>query len=750
MHFRTHGRTLTLTLAILASACGSGSGSPTVTIKGRALKWAVLSGQSVTTVSEEISLLGGKGSYFVSVVFDRDGVLAADLFTTGTSTASLNFAPVDLSAGRREGTATISVCQDLRCTSVIWSKTLPYSVTVFAIDPPTLVLTGLEGADSAPVAVTVTPPDTNRELALRADGPTGATEWLRATRVSSTQFDVTAKATALQAGHHQGELWITINDVMAGTMSVGLDVGSGLLAPPAQSISLRQTTTLAETSGSLPVSVADGARAWTAQSDRAWLVLHGAAGAGAGTLDYTIDLAQAAALPNWSTDSATITFKATGLTDATTRFTLGLELPLVTRVTSPVLAGRAATIRVQGRGLSQLSGTAAIQIGGLAGLPGQIDPEGAATMQLPPLAAGSYAVTVPNALGLPTTSGTVSVMAPGAMTPATVAHTGYKNGAVFDVTRQAIFATDTDSSTLVRYSVAGGTWRIDAAPLPGIRGLALAPDARTLYVTSCEVDQPYLGPWVHEVDPDSLTVVAQHRGPDSFYDLCSRGALAITSDDRLWLTGSTWVLAASFDTSTKAFVEHRSEVTGLQTLLMAPRYYASADGSRMVMAEMVGSPPSPARFYTTATGAITRPAGEPPIRNLVSLDAGGALAVVDGTDVYRTADWSIVGQPTEVTTDTLSDAVLSPDGSRVYRVVKGPYLNTVPRVDVFDVTAVVPGSTSLVKVGEIPITGASSTCAQYSSACHPWLLVSPLGDTLFLVSSEYLTVLPIPVELSGL
>jgi len=100
-----------------------------------------------------------------------------------------------------------------------------------------------------------------------------------------------------------------------------------------------------------------------------------------------------------------------------------------------------------------------------------------------------------------------------------------------------------------------------------------------------------------------------------------------------------------------------------------------------------------------------------------------------------------------------TNAVISPDGTRLYRLVTANNNSlVVDHIDVYDTTQVQPGTSALVKLSQIAVTTQALDCgAQPAYGCdvRGAFVISPLGDTLFWVGNQRLVVYPIPSALSG-
>jgi hypothetical protein len=742
--------------ALMLASCGGGGGGDSgsqvnVSSDRSTVDFAGFSGES-TTQSVNFTLLNGSGTYYGSVVADRPSDFSATFTPTSNTTATVTLTRLGFAAaGQGSGNFVFRLCTDAACSSVAWSQTIPYSYTIFAIDRATLAFSGFEGLAAGTRALTITPADTGNRLAIRSN-ETGA--WLSATRTSASSITVVATAASLAAGRYLGTVQVRFaGSGNAPTLNIPVDftVGSGLVAPPAGQIDLAaEAATLAGT-----VDVAfngDLGRAWTASSDQPWLVVDTPSGSGTGTLQYHADVTRMDGIPNWGSATANVTIRAAGLTDVVIPVTLNKRLPEV-YATSPaaVVAGRPATVRVIGRGLSQLSGVGRIRVtGAAAGITGTVLSDREAVLSIPAVAAGRATVSVANAAGVPAWSGTLGAAALAALPASAVPNAGNKRSALFDPPRNALYAINFTQNTLVRFRYASGQWQTDGLPVVSIGDLAMSPDRQTLYVGSGTSSLLAVDPDTLQVK-DTYTVPAQtgaSLAPQTFF---TRG-MAVTNNLRLWFGGSQWSSMAYFDMRSGSFGTHPLADAGPHTLLYSPEFFAPGDGSTLfVLNPPMLSPRLPSYVYTTVAGSLRSPSALPEPYRDVTYDETGSRMLVDDDTLYDASSFSLIGTA-RITSAIGTDAVLSPDGTRLYRLVTaGTDSLVVDHVNVYDTTQVEPGTSALLKLGQIAVATQGLDCGSPTSSCdvRGAFVISPLGDTLFWLGNRGLVVVPIPSELSG-
>lgn len=745
--------------ALMLASCGGGGGGgsssdPQVNVSSdrSTLAFAGFSGAATAPQSVNFTLVNGSGTYYGEVVPDRPTDFAATFTPTSNTTATVTLTRLGSAAGQGSGSVVFRLCTDPACSRVAWSQTIPYHYAIFAIDGTTLAFSGFEGLAAGTKAVTVTPADTSNRLVVSTNAATGS-GWLSATRTSTGGVTVAATAASLAAGSYQGTVQVRFADLgnsPTWDIPVAFTVGSGFVAPAAGQLDLTvEATTLA---GTANVAFNGGqSHAWTASSDQPWLVVDTPGGSGAGTLQYHADFTRVGGIANWGSATANVTIHAAGLTDTVLPVTLNKRLPEV-YATSPatVVAGRPATVRVVGRGLSQLSGVGRINVAGAAGITGTVTSDREAVLNIPALAAGRATVSVTNAAGMPAWSGTLGAAALATLPASTAPNAGEKRSALFDPTRNALYAINLTQNTLVRFRYASGQWQVDGLPVASIGDLAMSPDRQTLYLGSGSSS-------LLAVDPDTLQVKNTYVAPAQLGIsvspslLFTRG-MATTNNLRLWFGGSQWSSMAYYDMRSGSF--GTQSLAGTNISLYSPQFYAPGDGSKLfVQNPPMLSPRLPSYLYTTATEGLSSPPALPNPFRSVAYDETGSKMLVDDDTLYDGSTFSLVGTAT-ITSAIGTNAVLSPDGTRLYRLVTANANSlVVDHIDVYDTTQVQPGTSALVKLSQIAVTTQALDCGvqpAYGCDVRGAFVISPLGDTLFWIGNQRLVVFPIPSGLSGI
>lgn len=747
-------RAAMVSCAWMVASCGGGGGDDgpkaSVSSDRTSVEFNGFAGGSTVSQSVALNLLSGEGTFYGDVVLDRPSEFGATFTPTGNTSATVTVTRLSSALpGSGSGSFVLRLCNDPACARIAWSQTITYRYASFAISRAALGFSGFQGGGPATQDVAITPADTDKRLVVSSTTMSGS-GWLTASG-SPSAVSVSATPGPRAAGIYQGAVQVRFAAAGNGAtlqIPVGLTVGSGLTATMAAPLELSAET--AKASGAVELAFNGQARSWTASTDQPWLVLDTPAGEGPGALQYHADVTRLGAVPNWGAASANITVRAAGLSDVVLPVSLMKRLPEV-YVTSPatIPAGRPATVRIFGRGFSQLDGAGRIQVGGVTGVTGTVISDREAVLQVPALPVGRATVAVSNQAGAPTVAGTLGAVAASPPAGGFAPNDGEKRSILFDATRRAVYATNRTHNTLVRFRWMEDHWQADGVPVASIGDFAMAPDRKTLYVSSGAAT-------VLAIDPDTLvvskthTLSSQSSGTLAPSRYSTRG-MATTNDMRMWFGGSQWANMGFFDMLRGTF--------GAQSLgsndfrLYSPEYYAPADGSKLfVLNPPLLSPRLPSHLYTSASASLSSPANFPNPYRDVSYDETGSKALVDDDTLYDGNTHQLLGTA-KVTGVNATTSVLSPDGTRLYRLVSASSSSfVIDHVNVYDTTRLDAGTSAFIKVGEIPVTTQALDCGpQPAYACdlRGALVISPLGDTLFWAGNKGLVVIPIPGTLSG-
>lgn len=750
MLVQRHCRQFAAACVIALAACGGGGGGGgpglTVTSNRSSVQFVGFSGIGATPQTITFTLVSGSGTYYGTVVPDVPSDFSASFTPTSATTADVTLALTSAAPTSRSGSVTFKLCSDQNCNSVAWSQVIPYTIGIFEIDLAAVSVSGFEGAAGTTRTLAISPPDTQQLLAVSASTTTGA-GWLTATRRSATAIDISTSGVGQSAGTYQGQVNIGFVPQAGGfplQIPVTFTVGNGAIAPAVAPVDVTVDATRASLERGAPITFNGNlAPAWSASSDQPWLVLTQASGVGPGELRYTVDPTLLGGVANWSSAHARITLVSAGLSDIQFDITTRKQLPEVHWVSAgAVVAGRASTVRVTGRGFSQLPSASRLLVAGVPGV-GLIQSDTQAVIDLPPLPSGRAAITVTNAAGEATRGASVGAMFLSNMSATSVPNnSGEMRSAFFDASRNAVYAISVTQNSLVRYRVVNGSWVTDGLPITLIDDMAMGPDRETIYVGSG--DRSLLA-----VNPDTMLLSATYTLPLNSFATLTEGrsitrGMAVTRDLRLWFGGTSFSTANYFDLLRNEFGNAGSG------LMFSPVFFASGDGSRMVTSQNGISPAPPTLTYTVTGGSF----GDAPPLPFIFFAAGwsedGSRVLLDETSVYDGASATLIGSVQLPNAINLG-SVLSPDGRRVYTLVTAN-LNSliVDHIDVYDATQVQPGTSQLVKLGELPVSTQALVCnGQVNCSVKGLFFISPLGDTLFWLGNQALVVQPIPSALSG-
>ena len=464
-------------------------------------------------------------------------------------------------------------------------------------------------------------------------------------------------------------------------------------------------------------------------------------GTGPGTLRYHVDpTSSAAAVTNWDTASATVTIRSTGLTPVQSTMTFQRQLPDITMLTpTQVLPNTAATLTLSGRGLSQVDDLSQITIGGQSVASGSILSDTQAVVTLAASTAGNRQVRVSNALGQAAAQAQVAVAASGyAYASVPNPSAASLSAMVFAPSRATMFVASYYASALQRYTFDGTTWTLASMPWAGAWRVQLSPDRQTLYVLGTN--------GLAEVDPDTLATRKVHPEISGFHGFAFDHPLPLTSDLRLWAPEGTAFLDLRHGTVGNP---DWTEFAGVAT----DELTATPDGAHLYTVDGSVSPPPVDGWYSAVTHTSTALAPTMLLRNYrASFDDKGTIGVFEGSSVYRTADWSLVGLLKPASGNfNYPNGVMSPDGRRIYVLTAGVNDFHANTIAVYDTTQLQAGTSNLVLLGTIAVADPGAICALGQGDCDPIgrLAIDPTGTTLFWGGNNAFTVIPIPGGLAS-
>ncbi|MGB9107982.1 MAG: hypothetical protein WCC39_04750, partial [Telluria sp.] len=746
------------------SGCGGGgggggsAGGPSATGGGTS---NLPPGVSIAVDKSELRFVGLNGSALSAqpIVFSMSGVTASatyyaaaepdanasfDTYITDTSLTSLKVSLAARSAQPSvDGSINFKLCADAACKTVVWSRALPYHIRNYTLDGSAISVAGYQGGTTS-VMRTIAPAVAAGDLTAVVSANAGA-NWLSA-QVATAGLAVNLNGAGMEQGTYGSAIEIRGPDgARLADIPVSVTVGSGFSLPASGAVDINATSP-ATIGGSIALAFnGNQSPAWSAASDKPWLVLGTGAGTGAAAVAYTIDTSRLGALPNFASDTAAVTFKAAGLRDAVYKVTVTKKLPeIVSLVPNPVKAGQAATLHLRGRGFLQLGSVTAIKANGVALGGGTIVSDTEALVDIGPMPAGSYQLSMPVTSAVAPSQPVLNVAGTAPLGSALIDSPFGKGALLYSAVRQALYTVDRNNGRLLRYRLAGGIWSVDkSAPIETGARIGLSHDDKTLYV----VRPPRV---IEERDPDSLAVNASYTAPiddyASWYMADYRGlALPITSDGRIWFSRDQWSSLAYFDTLGKTFGIGGPGELGVNGTLYSPSYAVSADGTRMFAnTQPLSGGSDDALRYDSATGTFDRAPNAPYFGNVGTvLSANGNYVLIGATTLYETATYRLIGKLPADTGSYYAPALLSPDGSLVYTTAwtySGDQIAS-GRIDVV-------AAATMTKVGEIPLPQGVN-CSGISAGCSFGVFtISPFGDTIFWAGSNKIAVIPVPKGLA--
>jgi hypothetical protein len=732
------------------AACGGGGGGGDdieVSVDKTSLAFAGFVDVPYGSESLTFTLVKGEGEFYGMVELDRSDAFYTPSLNFSDTSATLYLTPINSAPEKTSGAIVLKLCRDAYCRDVAWQRSIPYTKSVYQLQANAVGIDAFEGTAGGEARVAVLPAGSAADLTMTVadEHLYGPAPWLDA-HADGNDIVVTASSTGMAQGTYDRSLDIRVKGSMQGGstgLGVTLTVGSGIVTPPASTLEQRVDTAVGAVAGSVPLAFNGGlSPAWTASSSAPWLLLDSTSGVGSGELRFHADAAVLATEAPWADLTAQIDVTPAGLAPTSVQLTLQRRLPHLTWVhPASVASGSATSVKVYGRGFSQLGGIGSLQAPGLQVTGGAIESDTVMRLDLGATAAGAYSLSIANASAQATARATLSSQANAGAASAFVAYAGNKRTAVFDDSRQAVFAIGNEDEMLIRFKQVSGSWQTAALWVPFVNSLALGPDRSTVYATVGDDE-------VVEIDADSLTIRARYTAENlsSMRETSSRTIpLPITRDGKLWVnhTGGYFdIVAKRFGHSEEVLEAHRAQQTS---------EHAPADGSRLFLAGLSNF--GEFGIYFADSGTVQRAPTMPQIYESASLSADGAKLLADNNTLYRSSDWAALGDAsgTQTGQNGWRAGVLSRDGLRVYRVAtEGDYSSQeAKRIDVFDATRRVQGSSQLVKIGSIPLTTAATCDSWPGDWCDVMgaLRIDALGTTLYWTGSYGMAVLPIPPEL---
>lgn len=709
------------------------SNDTTITADKNELRFVALDlGSPPLTEAITFSLAGqlAAGTYYASIEPDANATFDAAIGETSLTSLKVGLM-AHSNAPSVDGSITFKLCKDKACNAVAWSRAMPYHIRKYHVDASEIKLTGFEGA-SATATRTISPAANPADFKVTVF-PSDSSSWLSGQIDASGSLVVTVKGAGLATGNYSGQVDLAVsgNHIV---VPVSLSLGSAIVLPADRSVVIGAATPIVS-NGSIDLAFKGGQLpGWTASSDKPWLVLQSSNGAGATSVGYTIDASKLSSLQNFAANTASVTFKVPGLGDAIYKVTVEKKLPQIIAVSpNPIQAGRSGQLRLFGRGFQQLMNASAIRINNIPVAGGTIVSDSEAVINLGPMSAGTYALSIPVSNGLAVPQPSLSVVAAAPMPAALIGGAGDKAALLYNAARKALYTLDRTNAQLLRYQFDGATWVNDrSVPVASKARIGLSHDGTTLYVTDGRFT-------LEERDADTLAVGASYTlnaSDPSMFDSYNTGELPITNDGRIWFSSTELTY---FDTLSKKFGN-----LGGFNLPNSPTYAVSRDGSRMFVdpTPLSGGTDTPLR-YDSATGqAVSNPGAHLFVDSNTVLSGDGRYVLTAPGTLYDSSSYQLIGNMPAGTRS--QSALLSQDGSRIYA---GAFIDEGIRFRMIRLDVV--AAPAMTKLGEIALPSGVMECADYVSCNYRGVFtISPFGDTIFWAGNKKIAVIPVPAALA--
>lgn len=513
-------------------------------------------------------------------------------------------------------------------------------------------------------------------------------------------------------------------------------------------VTLTAASVPADTAGAFVVGGSGSPPPWTASSDAAWLVLDHASGATGDSVTWHLDLDEVSVLDNFATQTGRIRLTAgPSVTPLMVPVQLTKQLPEITNLDRlAVRADEAGTVMVYGRGFQTLATPVTdVEIAGITPTAVTVLSDRALSVSVPVTAAGEYAVTLRNALGIATRTKPLSVLAPVDRDYEEIATEGYKLSLAWNAITQSAYVINADLDLVMRFDLSHTPATITTHSIANVMSLGLPLDRSIVMAVDGGGD-------LHDLDPTDLTTI--RRRAAGAHPQASGQPFAMTGDDLAWVSS---VQSVAYD------VDRSMPATSIG---QAGCYFcaASPDGRRIVFDQDPQIEPGPPNaWWDTVEGKLHDYS-----------DGGGfgglpfVLATSTHTGDRWILDWGFVydfNMASQGTVAVPSDWVglryaMSRDGSRTYVLAfsdnaVGTYnepdpITIFPKIFVFDTTGPLITSITYPLLGSFDVAAYPGCLAtQGPVACSPYsvaFLLTDDGRTLLAIGDRRLLVIPIPEQ----
>lgn len=705
-------------------------------------------------------------SLYVGAEVQGTGVLQpiAVEIDTGARTARITVAPnTSQPVGTYSGTVRLLACKDQLCATHHAGSpfTVSYTTVItprFKASAASLSFTAVETVQPAAQVLQVTLPQGVAGSTAAVEYGAGVSPWLQVT-AQGQDYAVRPQA-GLAVGDYSAVLRLEAGGTHAPVrIPVQVRISAGLVVPVEQAITIDSRSPASAAAGELAIGVAAGVNAgqWAATSSQPWLRLVSSTGALGTALRWQIEPQAFLGLLNQATHDASVTVTApgTGLASQTWRLRLTKDMAeLVGSDALPVLAGEAGELVLYGRRLDQLQQPAS-QVVGTGFVPQQVNLRSAnmISVQVPALVAGSYEVTLQTASGLPTRAVRLHVLAPQERQQVWVNTSGQKGALLWDAVNGTAFAVDLAQRAVLRIEPTtgpgGDALALSSRTVPGLAGIALSPDRRSLIATTESGQLLTLSP------QDLATLSTRDLGRTVGPQWPAHLPQVVTGDAWLLATGGNqWAPVLSYDLLRSAVAPLNGSSS--YTFYSGPWGLVSPNGQRALVTQTAGLSPAPGLLRRDAVdGALSTvpTSSAPSFFYQVASDRRGTRWVLDNRMVVD-FDLNTLGElPQQINGNWIAlTAAISRDGSRTYvYTVNGTVSDSM--IFVFDTRVAVGAGRQFPLLGQIqPWLSPSCLSPNTSDSCNGYASRMVLMDddrTLMLAGDRRIGLVPVPAGLRG-
>ncbi len=632
------------------------------------------------------------------------------------------------------------------------------TVTKIVPDVTTLNFNSIAGASAtAAQRVNITLPSWTKESNAKINYTSTGTNWLNLTKVDELTYSISALPQDLVSGTYTAQLIIGA-DPFTSPISIPVNFVVGAASwnvTGKTSFIIDGESQANQLSSELSIDIpALPGQSWTASSNAAWLKLGNTSGlTGLNKLQVMIDIGELLKMENFTSLTADVTISSANGKIAPRKlvFLLSKSLPQVNFITPAVrLPNEASTAIVRGRGFDSIINLNNALL--VTGLPArriirvndtQLNVEFDAADQ------GETSLSLKNALNIPTEPVTIKVVPQRGFTYSAIATQGAKGSIHFDAERQAIFTSNKDLGSVMRFAALGNTWNISTANVPSIDSSAMSPDGKSIVTTSTDKK-------ISLIDPASMQIQASYTlagGIISGTTANSLPRLAVTNNGKAFFQGASGLVGLNyFDLTARKFGV--LSTTGIQLNISGgPWFNVSGDGNRLVIVQSASTTPQPKMLYLDSSDEVLK---QNPSGIEFWYEAAQSLhgeRFIESTNKVWDRDFNLVGNVVLPSTAYIGRLpIFAPDGNRVYILsyhssAISSTLGTItkPRVYVIDTSKRLVTTTTLPVLGYFDIDDYP-TCTGVSIGCNtrPLGTITPDGKTLFFVGDKNLIIAPIP------